>query len=174
VLKSKKTEVVQDLSKKLQRAQCNILTDFVGLKVSEMTQLRRELKGAGAELEVVKNTLLKLASEGTGTATLGDFFVGPTAIALGYQDPVELAKILTKFAKEKPDKLKIKAGVLGSSVMSEPDIVDLSKLPAREVLLARLLSAMQGTPTALVNVLAGVIRNFLYALKAIEEQKTAT
>lgn len=173
MLKSKKSEVVASLQEKLGRAEFNILTDYKGLKVSEFTQLRRELKEAGGELAVVKNTLLKIAAADTGTAALDKFLVGPTAIILGYRNPVEVAKIVAKYAKDKPDNFILKAGVLGRSVLTDKDLVELSKLPSREVLLAKLLGALQGVPTSLVSVLAGVLRKFLYTLKAIEEQKTS-
>ncbi|MDD3581359.1 MAG: 50S ribosomal protein L10 [Desulfobacca sp.] len=172
MLRSEKSGVVEALHEKLQRAEFNVLTDFKGLKVAEITILRREIKEAGGELIVVKNTLLKRAAAATNSARLEEFFSGPTAVALGYDNPLNLAKVLTKFAKDKPD-LKLKAGVLGSSVLAEADIGALAKLPSREVLLGQLLAAMQGIPTSLVNVLSGIVRQLLNVLKAIEAQKTA-
>ncbi len=169
--KSKKTEVVKDLHDKLQKAQLNILADYKALKVAEMTQLRREIKDAGGEMEVVKNTLLNLASADTNLAPLAERFVGPTAVTFVYQNPVEVAKVLAKFAKEKPDNLILKGGALGSSVMTGAEVVELSKLPPREILLAQLLAVMQAVPGGIVNLLASIIRQFLYALKAIEEKK---
>ena len=172
MLKEKKSEVIATLQEKLGRAEFNVLTDFKGLKVAEFTQLRRELKEAGGELAVVKNTLLKLAAGDSATAALEKFLVGPTAIVLGYQNPVEVAKIVSKYAKDKPDNFILKAGVLGQSVLTDKDVVELAKMPSREVLLAKLLGALQGVPTSLVSVLSGILRQFLYALKAIEEKKT--
>jgi large subunit ribosomal protein L10 len=171
MLKEKKSEVIAALQEKLGRAEFNILTDFKGLKVAEFTQLRRELKEAGGELAVVKNTLLKLAAADSESAALEKFLVGPTAIVLGYQNPVEIAKIVSKYAKDKPDNFILKAGVLGRSLLSDKDVVDLAKLPPREVLLAKLLGALQGVPTSLVSVLSGILRKFLYTLKAIEEKR---
>jgi large subunit ribosomal protein L10 len=171
MLKEKKSEVVAALQEKVGRAEFNILTDFKGLKVAEFTQLRRELKEAGGELQVVKNTLLKLAAADTATAALEKFLVGPTAIVLGYQNPVEIAKIVSKYAKDKPDNFILKAGVLGRSLLTDKDVVELAKLPPREVLLAKLLGALQGVPTSLVSVLSGILRQFLYTLKAIEEKR---
>ncbi|MBM4287566.1 MAG: 50S ribosomal protein L10 [Deltaproteobacteria bacterium] len=171
--KGKKTEVIENLREKLAQAEFNVLTDFKGLKVSEFTQLRRELKEAGGELAVVKNTLLKLATADTDTAALEKFLVGPTAIVLGYKNPVEIAKIVSKYAKDKPERFILKAGVLGNAVLTEKDLVELAKLPPREILLAKLLGALQGVPTSLVSVLSGIVRKFLYTLKAIEEQRAA-
>jgi len=172
VLRSEKSGVVDALHEKLQRAEFNVLTDFKGLKVAEITTLRREIKEAGGELIVVKNTLLRRAAAETNSARLEEFFIGPTAVALGYDNPLQLAKVLTKFAKDKPD-LKLRAGVLRHSVLSEQDIGTLAKLPSREILLGQLLAAMQGIPTSLVNVLSGIIRQLLYTLQAIEAQKSA-
>jgi len=171
MLKSKKSEVVASLQEKLGRAECQILTDFKGLKVAEFTQLRRELKEAGGELAVVKNTLLKLASEEATAQALTNYLVGPTALVLAYRDPVEIAKIVSKYAKDKPDNFKLKAGVLGHSILTEKDLLELAKLPSREVLLAKLLGVLQGIPTALVSVLAGVPRKLMYTLKALEEKR---
>lgn len=171
MLKEKKSQVVTALQEKLGRAEFNVLTDFKGLKVSEFTQLRRELKEAGGELAVVKNTLLKLAAADSETVALTQFLVGPTAIVLGYQNPVEIAKIVAKYAKDKPDNFILKAGVLGKSVLTDKDVVELAKMPPREVLLAKLLGALQGVPTSLVSVLSGILRQLLYTLKAIEEKK---
>ncbi|AEB09320.1 50S ribosomal protein L10 [Desulfobacca acetoxidans] len=169
--KAKKSEIIEELQQKLERASFNVLADFKGMKVAEFTQLRRELKNAGGELIVAKNTLLKLAAGNTEAAALESFLVGPTAIALGYQNPVEIAKILAKYAKDKPDNFFLKAGRLNASVLAKQDIIDISKLPDREVLLAKLLGALQGVPTSLVSVLSGIIRQFLYTLQAIADKQ---
>jgi large subunit ribosomal protein L10 len=84
---------------------------------------------------------------------------------------VEIAKIVAKYAKDKPDNFILKAGVLGKSVLTDKDVVELAKMPPREVLLAKLLGALQGVPTSLVSVLSGILRQLLYTLKAIEEKK---
>lgn len=168
--KLEKVEIIRELQEKLSQAQIGILTDFTGLKVETLTQLRRQLKEAGGELKVVKNTLMTRAAADSLAAPLTSQFVGPNAVALGYADPVAVAKTLIKFAQEKP-LLKIKVGVLGGQVMSPQEIDALAKLPAREVLLAQLLGVLQGVPTALVTVLSGVIRNLLNVLTALKDQK---
>jgi large subunit ribosomal protein L10 len=166
-----KADIIQEIKDKAARAQIGILTDFTGLKVEILAQLRRQVKEAEGELKVAKNTLLtRSATEESLLAPLTDQFVGPNALAFGYADPVALAKLLVKFAQEKP-LFKIKGGVLAGQVLSPKDIEALSKLPAKEVLQARLLGAMQAVPTGLVMVLAGVLRNFMNALVAIKDQK---
>lgn len=170
--KEEKAEIVQAIQEKLARAQIGILADFTGLQVEAMTQLRRQLKESGGELKVVKNTLLHRAAAETPVAPLSPQFTGPNALALGYADPVAVAKALIKFAQDKP-LLKIRAGVLAGQVLSPQEIDALSKLPSREVLLAQLLGVLQGVPTALVTALAAVIRSLLNVLVAVKDQKAA-
>ena len=166
-----KDKIVQEIREKVSRSQIGILTDFKGLKVEEMTRLRRQLQEASAELKVVKNTLLRrAAADDSPMGPLLSHFTGPNALTLGYADPVALAKIMTKFAQEKPQ-LEIKAAVLSGQLLSAKDLEALSKLPAREVLLAQFLGLLNGVPTALVTVLAGVIRNLLNVLVAYRDKK---
>ncbi|OGR05044.1 MAG: 50S ribosomal protein L10, partial [Desulfobacca sp. RBG_16_58_9] len=158
---------------KIAKSSIGILSDFKGLKVEDLTRLRRQLREAEGELKVVKNTLLTRAAAGdSAMAPLTSQFTGPNALTLGYGDPVALTKVLIKFAQERPQ-LQIKAGVLGGQVLSAKDLDALSKLPAKEVLLAQLLGVLQAVPTALVTVLSGVVRNLLNLLVALRDQKTA-
>jgi large subunit ribosomal protein L10 len=171
VRKSQKAEIVQEIQETVAQAQIGILTDFKGLKVEDMTRLRRQLTEASAELRVVKNTLLRrAAADDSPLAPLLSHSTGPNALTLGFGDPVAATKILIKFAQEKPQ-LVIKAGALGGQALTLQDLEALSKLPAKEVLLARLLGTMQGVPTALVSVLAAVIRGLLNVLVALKDQK---
>jgi large subunit ribosomal protein L10 len=171
VRKLQKAAIIEDIQSKMARSQIGILTDFTGLKVESLTRLRRQLQEADGELKVVKNTLMVRAVAGDShMAPLQAYFTGPNALTLAYQDPVAVAKILVKFAQEKPQ-FKIKAGVLGGQLLDAQAIDALSKLPAREVLMAQLLGVLKGVPTALVTVLSGVIRNLLNVLVAIKDQK---
>lgn len=166
-----KAKIVEEIREKASRSQIGILTDFKGLKVEEMTRLRRQLQDASAELQVVKNTLLRrAAADDSPIGPMLSHFTGPNALTLGYADPVALAKIMTKFAQDKPQ-LEIKAAVLSGQLLSAKDLEALSKLPSREVLLAQFLGLLQGVPTALVTVLAGVIRNLLNVLVAYRDKK---
>jgi len=167
----KKAKIVEDIRERVSQAQIGILADFTGLKVESMTLLRRQVKEAGGELKVAKNTLLKRAAgDGNLIEPISNDLVGPNALVLGYEDPVALAKILIKFAQDKP-LLKIKGGVMPGRPLTAQEVDALSKLPAREVLLSQLLGLLQAPPQALVNLLSGVIRNFLNALVAIRDQK---
>ena len=169
--KTEKAEIVQAIQAKVARSQIGILTDFKGLKVEDMTRLRRQLQEADGELTVVKNTLLRRAgADDSPLAPLIGHATGPNALTLGYADPVTVTKVLIKFAQEKPQ-LVIKAGALGGRALTAKDLEALSKLPAREVLLAQLLGVLQGVPAGLVTVLAGVIRNLLNVLVALKDKK---
>jgi large subunit ribosomal protein L10 len=171
VRKLEKAAVVQAIQAKVAKSQIGILTDFKGLKVADMTRLRRQLQEADAELTVVKNTLLRRAgADDSPLAPLLSHVIGPNALTLGYADPVLVTKVLIKFAQEKPQ-LVIKGGALGGQALSLKDLEALSKLPAREVLLAQLLGVLQGVPQGLVTVLAGVIRNLLNVLTALKDKK---
>lgn len=167
-----KKQIVDELHDKFADAAIVILTDYKGLDVAAMNQLRRKLREAQVEYQVVKNTLMVRASEQTGVALIKDSFKGPSAIALGYNDPVAPAKVLTDFAKEN-GKLEIKIGVMKDKVLNLDSIKALSSLPSREQLLGMVLSAMNGVPTALVRALNDVPRRMLNVLNAIKEKKEA-
>lgn len=169
---SQKKELVEELREKFLASKIVVLTDYKGLNVVRLNDLRRKLKAAGITYKVVKNTLLIRAVENTDAAGLKDHFTGPTAIAMGFDDPVSPAKILTEFAKEN-DKLKIRAGALGAKMLDAEAIKSLSALPSRDVLLGQLLSVMNAVPTSLVRALNNAPQRLLYALQAIKDQKEA-
>ena len=165
-----KQQFVQQLKERMEKSKVVILTDYKGLDVAKMTELRSKLREANIEYEVVKNTMLRRASEGTEAAPIIEHFKGPSAIALSYDDPVAPAKVLTDFAKAN-DKLEIKIGVMNGKVIDLSAIQALSSLPSREVLLAQVLSAMIAVPTSLVQALNDVPRRIVNVLQAIKDQK---
>jgi large subunit ribosomal protein L10 len=167
-----KKQFVQELKQRFEKACVAILTDYKGLDVQTMTELRAKFREANIEYQVIKNTMLRLASEGTGVEAIKDSFKGPSAIALSYDDPVAPAKILTEFVKNN-DKLEIKVGVMDGKVMDLSAIKALSDLPSREQLLATLLSAMNAVPQSLVTALSDVPRRMVNVLQAIKDQKEA-
>lgn len=167
-----KQKISEDLHTRFSKSAIVILTDYKGLDVAAVNQLRRELRKENIEYQVVKNTLLVRAAEETDVAMIKDYFKGPSAVALSYDDPVAPAKVLTQFAKDN-DKLEIKIGVMNGKVLDLSAIKALSTLPSREVLLGQLLSVLNAVPTSWVRVLAGVPRSFLNVLTAIKDQKAA-
>ncbi|MBF0613968.1 MAG: 50S ribosomal protein L10 [Magnetococcales bacterium] len=166
---TEKAVVIQEVQESMSRSEVAIATHYRGLSVAAMTRLRREIRQAGAELRVVKNTLAKRAIQGSSFEPLGAVLTGPTVLAFS-KDPVAPAKILTDFAKKNP-LLVIQGGVLNGVYMSPDDIVELSKLPSKEVLLARLLGTMMNPVQGIVGVLAAVPASFVRVLDRIREEK---
>ena len=162
--------IVKDLQEKFSKKKILIVTDYKGLNVQDVNSLRRRLREGGIEYKVVKNSLLVRACKDTDVEMLKDYFTGPSAIALSYDDPVAPAKLLTEFAKENK-KLEIKVGVMNGKVLDLSKIYELSSLPSHEVILGQLLSVMNGVPSSLVRALGDVPRKMLNLLQAIKEQK---
>ncbi len=167
-----KKKIVEDIRKRFLESKVVILTDYKGLDVEKINELRRKLKQSGAEYKVVKNTLLVRASEETDISLIKDSFKGPSAVALSCDDPVTPAKILAEFADEH-ESLEIKVGVMNGKILDLSAIKKLSVLPSREALLGSLLSVMSGVPSAFVRALNEMPRRLLNVLQAIKEQKEA-
>jgi large subunit ribosomal protein L10 len=167
--RKEKEMVVADVHGRLSKAKAVFITDFTGIGVESLNRLRRELKGRGIEYRVVKNSLIHRALDQTPMAGLKDKVVGPTGLAISYQDPVAMAKVLKEFSKDS-DKAIVKWGLLEGKAISAKEVFDLSALPPREVLLAQVLSVMLGPPTHLVGVLSGVTRKFLGVLTALKQK----
>ena len=168
----KKKRIVEDLNEKFSRSKIVIVTDYKGLDVTTINDLRRKLGEVDVEYKVVKNSLLIRAAEETDKELITDSFKGPSAVALSYDDPVAPAKVLTNFSEENK-KLEIKVGVMNGKVLDLSAIKALAKLPSREVLLGQLLGALSGVPTAFVRVLSALPAQFLNVLQAIKDQKEA-
>lgn len=168
--REKKAEEVEELQGKLGKAKFAIVTDYRGLTVPVLQELRHELRRNDAEFRVAKNTFLHRAVQGTVHEGLQDSFKGTTAVAVSYGDPVLPAKIMTSFIKDHPQ-MTIRVASLDGKLLSADDVLALSKLPGRDILLAQLLSVMNAVPTGLVRVLNGIPAKFLYALQAIKEQR---
>lgn len=170
--KSQKEATVTELREKFKDAEAAILTGYRGLTVAQADKLRRTLEKEEAAYRVVKNTLARIAVEGTDYEILRDEFTGPTAVAFSSRDPAATAKALADFAKEHPV-FEIRSGALSGTLLTAADVQALSKLPSREQLLGQLLSVMAGPMRNLAGVLAGVPRNFVQVLNAIQEKKAA-
>jgi large subunit ribosomal protein L10 len=168
----KKKEIVKDLHDKFARSKVVIITDYKGLDVATINDLRRRLRTHEIEYKVVKNSLLVRASEETDVALIKDRFKGPSAVALSYVDPIAPAKVLTKFLEEY-SQLKIKTGVMDGKVLDFDAIKKISTLPSREELLGQFLSAANGVATSFVRVLNAIPVQLLNVLQAIKEQKEA-
>jgi len=168
----KKQKITEDLHERFSKSAIVVVTDYKGLDVSAMNDLRRKLREEDIEFQVAKNTLLVRAAKDTEVALIEDYFKGPSAVALSYTDPVAPAKILAQFAKDN-QKLEIKGGVLKNKVLDVDAIKALAKLPSREVLLGQLLSVLNEVPTSFVRIIAEIPRSMLNVLTAIKDQKEA-
>ena len=165
--------VVSEIKEKFQQASGIVLADYRGLTVAQVTQLRTQLRQAGVEYRVMKNTLVRRAANEVGVEGLDEYLKGPTALAFS-KDPVAPAKVLMDFAKaNKLKTFKIKAGVLEGKVIGAEGVRALAELPSREVLLAMVLRGMQAPLTGMANVLQGPIRKMGYALEEVRKLKAA-
>ncbi len=174
VRKEKKPEIVDRMTDRLNRAEIAIVTDYRGLTVSQITELRRKFREQGIEYHVVKNTLATFAADNAGKHRLSEFLKGPTAIAFGYDDVIQPAKVLVDFQKAVDSTLNIKGGLLAGNVLTSADVVALAKLPSREELIGKVVGLMQSPIYGLVTVLNGNLRGLVGVLQArvnqMEEQ----
>ncbi|UCC66646.1 MAG: 50S ribosomal protein L10 [Deltaproteobacteria bacterium] len=161
---------VADLHEKFKGVKAAILTDFTGLNVEQINQLRQRLKKSAVEYRVVKNTILRRASEKTDMELLAEYFTGPNAIALAYEDPMEPAKILTEFSKEQPA-LEVKAGMVEGRVLAPDGIRALASLPSKEFLIANLLALLTVVPTRLLQVLNNPMLSLVCILDGVKGAK---
>lgn len=168
-----KEAIVESIRERLERATVCVLTDYRGLNVQEVTELRKRFREAGVEYKVLKNTLTRLAAQKAGIVGLDRYLEGPLAVAFGYNDPVAPAKVIFAFSKDHKN-LEVKAGILQGKVIDAAGVKALADLPGREQLLAMVLRAVQSPLYGLVNVLQGNLRNLVYAVDAVRRQKQAT
>ncbi|NKZ27251.1 50S ribosomal protein L10 [Vagococcus lutrae] len=156
---TKKAQLVDEVAEKLTASVSTVVVDYRGLTVDEVTALRKQLRDAGVEMRVIKNSILRRAAEKANLEGLDEVFAGPTAVAFSNEDVVAPAKIMANFAKE-AKALEIKGGIIEGGVVSVEEINALAKLPNREGLLSMLLSVLQAP-----------VRNVAYAVKAVAEAK---
>ena len=166
--REEKEKLVTELSAKLNDAQSLYYTDFTGLNVKRMTDLRRRLKKAGVEYVVIKNTLALRAVNESGL--VGDTLKGPTGLVVA-KDPVSAARVLTEFAKENEDKPTVKGGLLSGKKIDNAQLKRLASLPSREQMLADLGAGMQSPMAAFVGALNGLLYMFAGALDALKSQR---
>ena len=168
--KEKKSRIIDNLQEVFSNCSIGILTDYRGLSAPEMTSLRRMLRESGIGYKVVKNTLARFASERAGKDELASFFEGPVAIAFGYGDIAEPARTLADYIRASKASLSIKGGFLGDRLLTSEDVMTLSSLPSREILLAKILGGMQIPVLALVSCLTTPIKGVIGILQARIQQ----
>ena len=168
-----KQEAVAALTEKLKNAAAGVLVDYKGINVADDTKLRKELREAGVEYAVVKNTLLRFAAKEVGYDALDSVLEGTTALALSDGDQVVAAKILTKYAEDSKGKFVVKAGFVDGNVLDAAGVKELANLPPKEVLVAKALGGLNAPITGFVTVLNGTMKGLVVALNAIAEKKGA-
>ena len=164
-----KTRLVEEFKETLKDCKNFIITDYRGLTVEQISDLRNKLRENGVVYQVVKNNLIKIALKDAKIEGMDEYLFGPSAIAFAQDDPVSPSKILVDFAKG--TKLEVKGGFSEGKAIGIDDIKALSSLPSKEVLLSQVLGSLKAPANNLVGVLSGVMRQLVVALSAISEQK---
>ncbi len=171
ILEQKK-QAVAALSESLKAARTGVIVNYKGITVAQDTKLRKELREAGDEYMVVKNTLLRLALKDAGIDGLDHVLEGTTALAISKEDYVSSAKILAKFA-ETNKKFELKAGFVDGGAIDADGVKELAALPSKEVLVAQVLGGLNAPITGFVTVLNGTMKGLVVALNAIAEKQAA-
>lgn len=166
-----KQQYVEQLAEKMKAAATGVVVSYKGVNVADDTRLRRELREAGVEYSVVKNTMLHRAADKTGLSGLNSVLTGSTALALS-SDYVAAAKILSKFAETNKN-LEVKAGFVDGEVVGPDSVARLAKMPTKEVLVAQVLGGLNAPITGFVGVLNANLRGLVVALNAIAEKQGA-
>lgn len=158
-VREEKEAKISEIKEKFEKAQSVIFTDYRGLTVEEDTELRKKLREAGVEYKVLKNTLTSIAAKQAGIEGVDQFLSGPTSYAFGYDDPTAAARVINGFLKDHKN-LEFKGGILQGQLLDVDKIVEISKIPPREVLIAKLLGSIKSP-----------LSNFAYVVNAIKEKK---
>jgi len=162
---AQKAATIKALSEQLTRAQLTIVTDYRGLGVAELQGLRGNLRPAGAEFRIAKNTLTTIAAERAGIDGLAGLLAGPTALVLAYDDPVQASKIVSDFVRTSRV-LTVRGGVMNNQMVTAPDIDTIATLPSRDELLGKLVGMLASPMSRVVGVLNGPARSLPYLLNA--------
>lgn len=167
-----KVQKVAEITQRLKDSKSMVMVDFKGITVEEISALRVKFREAGVDYVVLKNSLVHRALKEVGIEGLDDKLVGPSAFAFGMKDEVAPAKIISEFiSKNKGDKMTIKAGIVEGKVIDVAAVDALSKLPPREVLIAKMMGSLNAPVTNFVGVLSATLRSLVYAVDAVRKQK---
>ncbi len=170
--KAFKTEKIDAIKAKIEKAQVAVITEYQGLSVEEITKLRREIQKAGGDYMVTKNTLAKIAVKGTEYEALAEKMTGPIALAFGFEDPVTPAKAVAKFIKE-TKKASIVGAVLDGKLLTEAETKALAELPTKEELFAKMLGSINSPASGIANSINAVMSQLTRAMAAVRDQKAA-
>ena len=170
--KAFKTNKIESIKEKLKQAQVAIVTEYRGFSVEEITNLRRKLQKEDGDYTVTKNTLAKIAVQGTQYEVLADVLKGPVALAFGFKDQVSPAKILASFIKESK-KGEIVAAALDGKLLSASEAKALATLPSKEEIYAKMLGCINSPASGIANVTNGVLTSLVRAVDAVKNTKVA-
>jgi large subunit ribosomal protein L10 len=170
--RAEKVAVVAEVRERLDAADASVVTEYRGLTVAELAELRRQLRAAGGDYKVFKNTLVRRAVTGSGHEAIEPLLTGPTAITFVSGDVSAVAKALRDYSRANPN-LVVKGGFFGGSLLSSSDLSRLADLPSREVLLAQLAGALAAPLRSMAGVLQALPRNLAYGLAALADQRGA-
>jgi large subunit ribosomal protein L10 len=166
----KKAQIIDSLQEIFSKCNAGVLTDYRGLSTTEMNDLRRKLRASGIDYKVVKNTLAQFAARRAGIDELAGSIEGPVAIAFGYGEISEPARVLADYIRTSKSTLSIKGGFLGDRLLTSREVETLATLPPREVLISQVMAGIQSPIVALVSVLAAPIRGVMGVLQARIQQ----
>tara|TARA_B100000686_G_scaffold354961_1_gene468522 strand:- start:4010 stop:4537 length:528 start_codon:yes stop_codon:yes gene_type:complete len=167
-----KNEAIKTLNEKFSRSSSAIMADYQGISAVGLTEMRCFMRERSIEFLVVKNTLARMAVKETQLEILDGKFKGPVSLVVSYDDPIGPAKAIEDFSKTQPEKgLKVLGGVIDGKMVSPSEVQVLAKLPPKEVLVAQMLSAMQGPTTNFVGLFQGLLRKFVGTLEAVKDKK---
>jgi large subunit ribosomal protein L10 len=167
---AKKAEALAELEDKVTRASVAISTAYRGMKVADMTALRRRMREAGVEVEVVKNTLLRIASERAGRPEITRIVEGPTAMIFSYGDIAVAAKAVTEYIRVSRSALTIQGAYLDGAILGPAEVGDLANLPSRETLIAQFVGGMQSPVATFAGLITSVVRDFAGLIDARAQQ----
>lgn len=169
--KPEKRTAVEELRDKFARSQAVVVVGFQGVPAAEMTALRRAVRQRGAEIEVVKNTLARLAASEAGISGLAEFLRGPNLVIVGRDDPTVPFKIALEFIQKYPNFFQVRGGVFAGELVPADQVKWYATMPSREELLARLAGAMTGPVRGLMFALSGIMRKLVVALAEVQKTK---
>ena len=171
-MRPEKTTIVGEIDRQVAQSSFVFIADYQGLRVDQLSNLRAQLKGVGAEFHVVKNRLFKRIAGERNWEGLDSSLRGPSAMVVG-TDVVEAAKVLRRFATENKEMPAVKAGVLGNAVITKSDFVHLAELPSRGTLLSMFMGTLVAPARGLVSVLNAKVGSIVSVLKAVQDKKSA-
>jgi len=169
----KKEQMVEELRERIARSTIAVGADYRGLTVPEIVQLRRKMRSAGVELKVVKNTLTRLAAERAGKPVLNELIEGPTALAFGYGDIMDVARAFSEYLPKAPASFSVRGFYLEGQILPARELVELAKLPPKEVFLAQVAGQLQSPLATLAALLQAPLTTFAGLMQATQQELVA-